>query len=140
MDIRVAAYGVIVHDGEVLLSHLREAAHSRWTLPGGGIDPGEDPADAAVREILEETGFTATLDSLLGVDSIVIPAEHRTTGAGPLQAIRIVYRATVTGGELTNERDGSTDEARWFRLGDLAKLETVELVEAGLRLLVESAR
>ena len=140
VDIRVAAYGVIVRDGEVLLSHLREATHSRWTLPGGGIDPGEDPADAAVREIFEETGYHATLDSILGVNSIVIPADQRPAGMDPVQGIRIVYRASVIGGELTHEAEGSTDEARWFRLGDLAKLETVELVEAGMRMLVESAR
>jgi len=140
MDIRVAAYGVIVHDGEVLLSHLRDDEASRWTLPGGGIDPGEDPADAAVREIREETGYEASLDSLLGVDSIVIPEDQRPAGVGPVQGIRIVYRASVVGGELVNEADGSTDEARWFRLGDLAKLNTVELVEVGMRMLVESAR
>jgi 8-oxo-dGTP pyrophosphatase MutT (NUDIX family) len=140
MDIRVAAYGVIVRDGEILLAHWSQGGLSGWTLPGGGIDPGEDPADAAVREILEETGYTATLDSLLGVDSIVIPTEQRLSGTGPLHGLRIVYRADVVSGELTNEIDGSTDEARWFRLGDLARLDTVDLVETGLRMLVESAR
>ena len=140
MDIRVAAYGVIIRDGEVLLSHLRDDAGSRWTLPGGGIGPGEDPADAAVREIREETGYEASLDSLLGVDSIVIPEDLRPAGVGPVQGLRIVYRATVVGGELVSEVAGSTDEARWVRLGDLAKLNTVELVETAMRMLVESAR
>ncbi len=37
-----------------------------WVLPGGGIDPGESPEHAIVREILEETGFTVKIDRLVG--------------------------------------------------------------------------
>ena len=55
MDIRVAAYGVITQGDRILLAHWNESGRSGWTLPGGGIDPGEDPVDAVVREIAEET-------------------------------------------------------------------------------------
>src|SRR5689334_5505189 len=118
MDIRVAAYGVIVDRGRILLAHWNEHGRSGWTLPGGGIDPGEDPADAVLREIAEETGFAAEVDELLGIDSHIVPAEHRfMPDAGPLHALRIVYRARVVSGSLTNELQGSTDEAAWFSLG-----------------------
>jgi 8-oxo-dGTP pyrophosphatase MutT (NUDIX family) len=131
--IRVAAYCVIVDDGQVLLSHWNENGSSGWTLPGGGIDPYEDPKDAAVREVFEETGYHAELGELIGVDSHVIPVEHRHGGeTEPLQALRIVYRARVIGGELTNEIGGSTDEARWFALDDVPGLHHVELVRTGL--------
>lgn len=141
MDIRVAAYGVILRGDMILLAHWREEDRSGWTLPGGGLEEGEDPADAAVREIFEETGYTAELDELIGIDSLVVPAENRLHGhSEPLHALRIVYRAEVTGGELTNEADGSTDEARWVRLAEVSKLDTVELVEIAVRMLVESAR
>lgn len=135
MDIRVAAYAVIVKDGRILLAHWSQGGHSGWTLPGGGIDPGEDPADAAVREIAEETGYSAELGELIGVDSKVIPAEQRLSGSGvPLHALRIVYTATVVGGELANELDGSTDEAAWFSLDEVAGLDRVDLVDVGLRM------
>jgi ADP-ribose pyrophosphatase YjhB (NUDIX family) len=141
MDIRVAAYGVILRGDMILLAHWREEDRSGWTLPGGGLEEGEDPADAAIREIFEETGYTAELDELIGIDSIVIPAENRLHDrTEALHALRIVYRAEVTGGELTNEADGSTDEARWVRLAEVSKLDTVELVEIAVRMLVESAR
>ncbi|MEJ3405662.1 NUDIX hydrolase [Rathayibacter sp. YIM 133350] len=135
MDIRVAAYGVIIRDGQILLSHWNEHGRNGWTLPGGGIDPGEHPADAAVREIHEETGYSASLERFLGIDTHVIPARNRPAHIlRPLQALRIVYRAAIVSGELTHEVGGSTDEARWVDLDDVARLKTVELVRVGLSL------
>lgn len=134
MDIRVAAYGVITEGDRILLAHWNEGGKSGWTLPGGGIDPGEDPADALLREIAEETGYLAEGGELLGIDSKVIPAEHRfVPDAGPLHALRIVYRARVIGGTLTNERDGTTDEAAWFALSAIPN-RRVELVDIALRM------
>jgi 8-oxo-dGTP diphosphatase len=125
MDIRIAAYGVIIRGSDILLAHWNDRGRSGWTLPGGGIDPGEDPADAAV------------LDTLLGVHSYVVPAEQRLTPgvAAPLHALRIIYTAHVTGGELTDEVDGSTDRAAWHPLDSLGTLDTVGLVGIALDML-----
>ncbi len=134
MDIRVAAYGVIVEQGRILLAHWNENGRHGWTLPGGGIDPGEDPVDAVVREIAEETGYKAEAGELLGIDSHVVPAEQRfVRDAGPLHALRILYRASVVGGTLTHEKEGTTDEAAWFPLESLPS-RRVELVTIGLRM------
>jgi 8-oxo-dGTP diphosphatase len=132
MDIRIAAYGVITDRDRILLAHWNENGRSGWTLPGGGIDPGEDPVDAVVREIAEETGYAAEAGDLLGIDSKVIPAENRfDPHAGPLHALRIVYRATIVGGTLANELDGTTDEAAWFPLASIPN-RRVELVDVAL--------
>jgi 8-oxo-dGTP diphosphatase len=58
MGQRRRAAGVIVWDGRVLMVREREAQEV-WTLPGGGIEPGETPAQAVLREVAEETGLTA---------------------------------------------------------------------------------
>ena len=48
--------------------------------------------------------------------------------------MRVVYDARVVGGVLTREVAGTTDEARWFPIAEVAALERVGLVDAGLRL------
>ena len=135
MDLRVAAYAVIERRGKILLTHWRRGHLHGWTLPGGGIYPGEDPRDAVVREVFEETGLHAKPGRLLGVDSRVMVREEVPEGTDPeMHTIRIVYRATVQDGPLRNEVDGSSDEARWVSLKDVSSLKTLSLVQTGLRM------
>lgn len=135
MDLRVAAYAVVERRGSVLLTHWRRGSLHGWTLPGGGLESGEDPRDAVVREMHEETGLDARVGRLLGVDSRVMRREEVPDGVDPeLHTIRIIYRASVTDGPLRHEVDGSSDEARWVPLGDLGSLRTLSLVQTGLRL------
>src|SRR6187549_3530379 len=135
MDMRVAAYAVIVDERDrVLLAHWIEGRRAAWTMPGGGIEAGEEPEHAARREVLEETGYRVEIEELLGIYSRVIPASHRIPdGAeGPLHTLRIVYRARVTGGHLRNEVGGSTDRAEWFPLTAVDALQRVKLVDIAL--------
>lgn len=139
MDIRIAAYAVIIDGaGRMLLPHWHAPDAGGWTLPGGGIDPGEDPADAAVREVFEETGYHCVLDDLLGVDNMVIPGElrlpHSNRQGIPLQNLRVIYRAHITGGELTVEQDGSTDDVGWFTPAEVDDLKRVSLVNVARRM------
>jgi 8-oxo-dGTP diphosphatase len=82
MSLRLAAYAVCLEDGRVLLArYVSPAGGSWWTLPGGGVEHGEDPFDAVIREVAEETGCAAVVTRLLGVDSRVIPAANGLTMA-----------------------------------------------------------
>ena len=70
MSFRLAAYAVCIEDGRVLLARdAPPGCEANWTLPGGRVEHGEDPFDAVIREIAEETGCDAVVERLLGVDS-----------------------------------------------------------------------
>lgn len=137
MDMRVAAYAIVQDaDSRLLLAHWNESGASGWTLPGGGLEAGEDPAHAVRREVREETGYEVKVGQLLGIHSRVIPA-HRRFAPGakvPLHALRVVYRAEITGGALRDEINGSTDRAEWFTLDEVGALPRVTLVGVALRM------
>lgn len=138
-DTRVGAYAVVIRNGSILLAHWNQPGKEAWTLPGGGLEFGEGAPEAAVREVLEETGYVVELDELLGVDSVHVRAEDRLNRSGrPLHALRIVYRAHPVSGELVHELDGSTDEAAWVRLEDVPNLRRIDLVDKALHLSYQS--
>ncbi|MEV4686702.1 NUDIX hydrolase [Microbacterium sp. LWH3-1.2] len=135
MDLRVAAYAVIMDDQDrLLLAHWNEGRRAAWTMPGGGLEPGEDPASAARREVKEETGYRVEIEGLLGIHSRVVPPGRRLKPGSdlPLHTLRIVYRARITGGKLRNETGGSTDRAEWFSLAEVRGLQRVKLVDIAL--------
>ena len=135
---RVATYGVITDGERILLTRLTALTNlpGWWTLPGGGIDHGEHPREAIVREVYEETGLPATVEELLDVDS------HHFVGTSPAgvledyHVIRILYRVDVPHDvepEVT-EVDGTTDLALWVRLADAGDLPLSDLARRGIAL------
>ncbi len=129
--VRVGAYAVVESAGSVLLARWNGSDPPRWTLPGGGLDHGEDPRDAAVREVEEETGYRVELRQLLTVESFRALVQ-RPEGPVDHQTICVVYGAEVVGGDLRPEEGGSTDLAAWVPLADVPGLTRGALVDIGL--------
>ncbi|MBQ1120175.1 MULTISPECIES: NUDIX hydrolase [Streptomyces] len=136
MSFRLAAYAVCVEDGRVLLArHVPPNGEANWTLPGGGVEHAEDPFDAVIREVGEETGCDAVVERLLGVDSRVVPAADRTVPGGPdHQNVGVFYQVRITGGRLRPEPNGEIVESVWTPIPDVAGLRRSSLVDVGLAL------
>ncbi len=127
---RLAAYAVCIEDGRVLLTHH---ASNNWTLPGGRVEHAEDPFDTVIREVAEETGCSAVVERLLGVDSRVIPAAVARAGIEH-QNVGIFYQVRITGGQFRPEPNAETVESVWTPIPEVACLRRSSLVDIGLAL------
>jgi len=73
--LRVGAYAICRDGDRILCCRLdaTEPSPGAWTLPGGGVDFGEDPAVAVLRELEEETGLAGRVEGIAAVRSRVYP-------------------------------------------------------------------
>jgi len=137
-DFTVAVF--VVHDDMVLL-HFHEKL-DRWLPPGGHIEPNELPDEAAVREVLEETGVACTLTggSTLQLSHPTLPRQLVTPAGIQLEEIKpdhqhidLIYFATGFPAEPRNLVD-------WFTLDSLAPLRLTEEVVAWCELAVDAVQ
>ncbi len=110
-----ATIAAVVRDGHVLLvRRANPPDQDRWAFPGGKIDAGERLADAAARELLEETGVTA---EPLHVFDAVDVFDRDDTGALRRHFILIAVLCRWVSGEPVAGDDAR--DARWVSLADL---------------------
>ena len=119
---RIGAYALALAGDRVLLSRMSvsTATPGRWTLPGGGVRHGEDPADAVLRELLEETGLRGTVAALLGVHSNIYIGP---SSGDRFHGIRLIYSVHASGEPSRVETDGSTAGARWIPRAEFDNLD-----------------
>jgi 8-oxo-dGTP diphosphatase len=132
---RIGGYSLCLDEGRILLARLSvlEVDVGAWTMPGGGIEFGEHPDVAAVRELEEETGLIGEIVGVAGIFSHVY-RKSTFSGGGDLHFLGIVYRMRIVGGELRNEIDGTTDACAWLSSAEVRGLRLVELAAFGVTL------
>jgi len=111
----VSAGGVVYRregdDIEVVLASRRtRRGDLAWGLAKGGIEPGETHADAAVREVLEETGYTVDVEASLGDTRYFYVWENTR-----IRKTVHFFLMRCTGGDPA-DRDDEMEEIRWFPL------------------------
>jgi 8-oxo-dGTP pyrophosphatase MutT (NUDIX family) len=121
---RAAAYALVTSARGILLTQLSETTNAagRWTLPGGGIDPGESPLEALHREVWEESG--QSIDEPVVLD---IHTQH-WVGRAPsgrledFHAVRIIFTAHCPSPTepVVHDIGGSTAAVRWVRRDEVS--------------------
>ncbi|ASW54922.1 NUDIX domain-containing protein [Plantactinospora sp. KBS50] len=119
----------VVHDADGRVLLVRRSDNGRWSLPAGVIDPGEQPADAVLREVYEETGVRVRIDGVGGVAThpAVYPNGDRC------EYLHVWFRCRAVAGEPRVNDDESTEVA-WFepdRLPDLDGWARLRIDTAG---------
>lgn len=118
---RKAVRAIVVQDGNLLVIHRNKFGTEYYTLPGGGIDPGETPEQALIREMAEETSIRVNIERLVYVEE-----------AGNPFGTQYVFLCTYLGGEpalhpdseeaLINALGQNTYTPEWLPLEDVAQV------------------
>lgn len=135
---RLASYAVCVRDDHILLVAVTDPGDGStiWTLPGGGVEPLEDPFETVTREVAEETGLASRVVRLLGVDSRVIP-QHEAMRGVPHHNVGVFYEVAMHPGELRDEPSGNIAAPTWVPCSEVATLPRSGLVDIGMTLFAE---
>jgi 8-oxo-dGTP pyrophosphatase MutT (NUDIX family) len=120
---RLGAYAVVIVDDRILLTRISPVGYpsGTWTLPGGGVDHGESPHDAVVRELYEETGLQALSSRLVDVHDVHVVAPGRDDRWEDYHGVHLLYAVEVDPTIEPHVVDvgGTTDVARWVAVADV---------------------
>ncbi|WP_072041936.1 NUDIX hydrolase [Nigerium massiliense] len=115
---RLAAYALIVSDRGILATEFSErtAVPGMWSLPGGGIDAGENPSQTVQREVYEETGQHAVVRQFIDIqtDHWIGLAPNGTVE--DFHAVRLIYAATChwPNDPVVHDAGGTTADSAWI--------------------------
>ena len=131
----LAVSAAIVRDGKVLLvRRARNPAINLYTLPGGAVETGETLAEAAAREVREETALEIDVIGLAGHREVIVRDKE---GRIERHFVIMCHAARWRSGEV--KLNDELDDARWLVPAELTGLRTTdglaEIVAAAIDIL-----
>ncbi len=130
-DLTVAA--IVRHENAYLMVEEQAMGRQVITQPGGHIESGEPPEQAAVREVLEETGCTVSCGELVGVYLWIHPQTRQ-------QFLRIVFEAHFESIDNDAKLDEGIIRTRWMSRADIEARRDRLRTPVALRCLVDYER
>ena len=126
---RPAAYAIVVKNNQILL--LRQNGGG-YDLPGGGLKLGEDPQNACLRELKEETGINAANPQVVGVESSLFRSTNSDNK--PYHSILMYYCCTYVGGKISTRGLDAIEKqyvegAEWVKLNALDTIKVSSTVD-----------
>jgi len=122
---KVEVRGAIFRDDRVRL--VRERADGKWTVPGGWADVNDSPSAAVLKEIEQESGFTARILKLAAVDD----RNKHNTPPSLFQSWKVFFICEIAGGEARTSYE--TTAVDYFPLDGLPELSTGRVTAEQIR-------
>jgi 8-oxo-dGTP diphosphatase len=136
---RIAAYALLTRGDRVLLTRMssRTRIEGRWTLPGGGIDHGEDPRDALRREVYEETGLHVEPGRVIDVHATHFIGARADGRVEDYHGIHLIFEAEIAEESRdvephVVEEESSTDHAEWLSIDAAERLDLLSAARHAL--------
>ena len=126
--IRLRAAVILIEGDRILLVKHSKGDREYWVLPGGGVEGGESLADAATREIREETNLEIKPNKLAFISEAIPADKHR-------HVIDFFFTGEIISGEIKKGKDRILKDVRFFSVSDLHKIrfypDIIEEIEKG---------
>lgn len=117
--LNIAVSAVVKDNNILLIKRVKPPYAGYWAIPGGKVEFGEHPEEAAVREIKEETNIDCNFEELRGIASEIV---HNPEGEKIAQFMLYVCKLRLLHSNIQMQKEG---EVKWFNLNDLEKEKVV---------------
>ena len=128
----LVSLGLVVHEEKILLTQRKGVPHI-WELPGGKVEFNEEPSNAVVREVKEETGYEVEV-LVRNRRLAMLPLSYSIKVNSYLQIILLCFECKLVGGELLIAKS-EVDDVQWFPVNKLPSIRhgSSSFVRASLR-------